>query len=123
MPVVYLCGAVSVSSLGYFSSVGYSSKPSQPSFPLYLRARHIQDYSKKKSGRKRKFINPQQDKAIHEKLIKRTKVIVRENFVVGYWELIPMESGAELSSPQDIATVRVTKEIPSAKNQRTAWYT
>ena len=34
--VVYPCGKVSVSSLGSFSSVGSSSKPSHPSFPLSL---------------------------------------------------------------------------------------
>ena len=34
MPVIYPCGVVSVSSLGYFSSVGYSSKPSHLSLSL-----------------------------------------------------------------------------------------
>ena len=37
-------------------------------------------------------------------------MIVRAKLVVGYWELIHMESGAELSAPQDIATVRVAEE-------------
>ena len=36
LPVVYPCGTVSVSSLGYFSSVGSTSKPSHPSLPLSL---------------------------------------------------------------------------------------
>ena len=36
VPGVYPRGAVSILSLGYFSSVGYSSKPSHPSFPLSL---------------------------------------------------------------------------------------
>ena len=65
LPFVYPCGTVSVSSLGYFSSVGSSSKPSRPSLPLSLRARHIQEYFKKKRGRKRKFIKPQQEKLLH----------------------------------------------------------
>ena len=46
MPVVFPCGAVSVSSLGSFSSVGSSSKPSYPSIPLYqitLYSRLFQD--------------------------------------------------------------------------------
>ena len=34
--VVYSCWTVSVSSLGYFPSVGYSSKPSHPSLPVFL---------------------------------------------------------------------------------------
>ena len=55
--------------------------------------------------------------------MKRSKVIVWSRFVVGYWELIPMESGAELLAPQDTSTVRVTKEIPEAKKQRTSWWT
>ena len=40
--VVYPCGTVSVSSLGYFLSIGSSSKPSHLSFTLYLISRHIQ---------------------------------------------------------------------------------
>ena len=54
VPFVYPCGAVSVSSLGYFLYVGSSSKPSHPSLPVSVRARHIQEYSKKKRGEKRK---------------------------------------------------------------------
>ena len=100
VPFVYPRGAVSVSSLGYFSSVSSSSKPSHPSLPLSLGARHIQEYFKKKRGRKRKFVNPQQEKARREDRINQGKVIVRAKLVVGYWELIPMESGAELSAPQ-----------------------
>ena len=47
VPVVYPCGTVSISSLGS------SSKPYQPSFPLSPGACHIQEYlSKKKRGRK-----------------------------------------------------------------------
>ena len=36
MTVVYPRGKVSVSSLGYFSSVGSSSKPSHPSLPFSI---------------------------------------------------------------------------------------
>ena len=36
VPFVYPRGTVSVSSLGYFSSVGSSSKPSHPYLPLSL---------------------------------------------------------------------------------------
>ena len=87
---VYPRGTVSVSSLGYFSSVRSSSKPSHHSSLLSLGARHIQEYFKKKMGRKRKFIKPQQEKARHEERMKRDKVVVRAKLVVGYWELIPM---------------------------------
>ena len=51
VPFVYPRGTVSVSSLGSFSSVGSSYKPSHPSLPLYLGARHIQEYFKKKRGK------------------------------------------------------------------------
>ena len=70
VPFVYPCGTVSVSSLGSFSSVGSSSKPSHPSLPLSLGERHIQEYFKKKRGRKLTFINPQQEKARHEERMK-----------------------------------------------------
>ena len=66
VPFVYPCGKVSVSSLGSFSYVGSSSKPSHPSLPLSLGAHHIQEYSKKKRRRKRKFIKQHQEKARHE---------------------------------------------------------
>ena len=54
--VVYPRGTVSISSLGYFSSFGSSSKPHHPSFPLSLGARHVQEYFKKNRGRKRKCV-------------------------------------------------------------------
>ena len=50
VPFVYPRGTVSVSSLGYFLSVGSSSKPSRPSLPVSVGARHIQEYFKKKRG-------------------------------------------------------------------------
>ena len=66
VPLVYPLGAVSVSSLGSFFSVGSSSKHYHTYLPVSLRAHHIQDYSKNKRGRKRKFIKPQQEKDRYE---------------------------------------------------------
>ena len=91
VPFVYPRGTVSVLSLGSFLYVGSSSKPSHTSLPLSLGARHIQEYFKKKRGRKLKFIKPHQEKARHEDRMNQVKVIVRAKLVVGYWELIPME--------------------------------
>ena len=51
-PVVNPHGMVSVSSLCYFSSVGSSSKPYNPSVTLSLGVHHIREYFKKKRGRK-----------------------------------------------------------------------
>ena len=85
VPFVYPRGTLSVSSLGSFSSVGSYSKPSHPYLPFSLGARHIQDYFKKKRGRKRKFVKPHQEKARHEERMKRVKVIVKAKLVVGYW--------------------------------------
>ena len=54
VPVVYPCGAVSVSSLGSFSYVVSSSKtyfkPSYPYLPVSIVARHIQYYFNDKRG-------------------------------------------------------------------------
>ena len=52
VPFVYPRGTVSVSSLGSFSSVGSSSKPSHPYLPLSLVAHNGQEYFKRKRGRK-----------------------------------------------------------------------
>ena len=56
MPVVYPCGAVSVSSLGSFSYVVSSSKtyfkPSYPYLPVSILARHIQYYFNDKRGKR-----------------------------------------------------------------------
>ena len=49
--------------------------------------------------------------------MRRGEVIVREKLVVGYWELIPMEPGAEILAPQDTSIVRVAKERREAKKQ------
>ena len=76
MPVVYPCGTVSVSSLGYFSSVGSLSKPSNPSLPLSLGVHRIQEYFNKKRGRKRKIITPQEEKASHEEQRYQLRVTV-----------------------------------------------
>ena len=54
--------------------------------------------------------------------MKRVKVIVRANLVVGYWELIPMESWNELLDPHDTSTVRVSEERRSGKIKRTQWW-
>ena len=85
VPFVYPSGTVSVSSLSYFLSIGSSSKPSHPYLPLSLGARHIQEYIKKKRGRKRKKIKPQQEKSRHEERMKQYKVVFRAKLVVGYW--------------------------------------
>ena len=50
MPVVYPHGTVSVSSLGYFLSIGSSYKPSHTSLPLYLGVHRIKEHYKKKKG-------------------------------------------------------------------------
>ena len=36
--------------------------------------------------------------------------------------MIPIESGDELSAPQDTATVRVAEEIRASKKQRNYWW-
>ena len=59
VPVVYPRGTVSVSSPVHFLSVGSSSKPYHPSLPIYVEARHIQEYFNKKRGMERKFIKTQ----------------------------------------------------------------
>ena len=91
VPVFYLRGTVSVSSLGSFSSVGSSSKPSYLSLPLSLGVHCIQDYFNNRRGRKLKYIDPQEDKARREQNIRQTKVKFQEKLVVGYWGLVPME--------------------------------
>ena len=118
VPNVYHRGPVIVSSLGSFSSVGSSYKLYHPSLPFSVRAHHIQEYFNNKRGRKLKFINPHQEKAKHEERMKQGKVIFREKLVVGYWYLIPMESGAELLALKDKATVTVAEERWAAKKPR-----
>ena len=105
MPVVYPRGTVSVSSLGYFLPVGSSSKPSHPSLTLSLGVHRIQYYFKKKRGRKKKYIKPQEEKARCEHQMNQMSVTVQAKLVVGYWELLPIESGYDNSSYQETATV------------------
>ena len=54
--------------------------------------------------------------------MKQVKVIVRANLVVGYWELIPMESWDEFSAPHDTSTFRVSEERRSGKKKRIQWW-
>ena len=68
--------------------------------------------------RKLRFIHSQKKKASHDERNKQSKVSVQSKFVVGYSNLIPLESGAELSSLQDTATVMVAKERLTEKKQR-----
>ena len=75
-PVVFPCGKVSVLSLGYFSSVGSSFKPSNPSLPLYIGVNHIQEYFNKNRGRKKKLIKPQEEKDRHEETRNQMRVTV-----------------------------------------------
>ena len=82
--------------------------------PVPAGERHIQDYFNNKRGRKRKLINSQQEKARHEERIKQRNLIVQAKLIVGYLELIPKESGGELSATQDTAVVRVAEERPEA---------
>ena len=91
IPVVYLRGMVYVSSLGYFSYVGSSYKNYLTYLPLSLGGSHIEEYFNKKSGKKQKFIMPQQEKARREDRRKQTRVAVRAKLLVGFGLLIPME--------------------------------
>ena len=121
IPIFYPRGMVSVSSLGSFPSVGSSSKPSHNSLPLSLVVHYIQYYLKKKMERKQKYINPQEDKARHEEQKKKMWVKVQAKSVFCYWELVPMESGADNSSEQDTSTVTKELKEPSAKQKCTLW--
>ena len=55
--------------------------------------------------------------------MKQDKVIVQENLVVGYWELIPMGLGAELLTLQDTSTVRVAEGRRVENKQNNYWWT
>ena len=83
--VVYPRGMVSVSSLGFFLSVGSSYKPYHPSLTLFLGVKCIQEYFKKKRGRNQKHINSNKEKSRHEEKRKQIRVTVKEKLVVGYW--------------------------------------
>ena len=84
VPFVYPRGTVSVSSLGSFSSVGSSSKPSYLSLPLSLGLHCIQDYFNNRRGRKRKYIDPQEDKARRKQQMNKMRVTFQVKLVVGY---------------------------------------
>ena len=84
MPVVYPRGTVSVSSLGSFSSIGSSYKPSHPSLPLSLGVNRIQEYFNNKRGRKRKYIKPQEEKTRRKQQMQQMRVTVLAKLVVGY---------------------------------------
>ena len=111
MSVVSPRESVSVSSIGYFSSIGSSSRPSHSSFNLSLGSRYIQEYFKKKKGRKQKFINPQQEKARHEERRKQMRVTFQAKLVVGFGELIPLESGYDKPEEQGTGTVTKDNEV------------
>ena len=91
MPVVYPHGTVSVSSLSSFSYAGSSYKPACLSITLSLVVHLIQDYFKKERGRKRKYITPQEEKSRREQKMKKMRVTIRANLVIGYWGLVPMK--------------------------------
>ena len=76
VPVVYPRGTVSVSSLGYFSSVGSFSKPSRSSLPLSIRVHHIKGGFKNKNMRRKKNINSQQERTRCEERRKQMRVAV-----------------------------------------------
>ena len=82
IPVVCPRGKVSVSSLGYFSYVGYSSKPSRPFLPLFIGALHIQDYFKNNRVSNPKCINTQEEKARREEKRKQIRVTLQVKLVV-----------------------------------------
>ena len=94
-----LVGRLLSHQLGFFPVVS-SSKTSYISLPVSLGARHNQEYSEDKRGRKIKLIKPQKDKARQEEQMKESIVIVQEKLVVGYWDLIPMLLGLNFRLPR-----------------------
>ena len=124
MSVVSPRGLVSVSSLGYFSSIDSSFKHYHSSFTLSLRARHIQEYFKKKRGRN--FIKTQHDKDRRGEQRKKMRVTVRAKLVVRFWVLITLVSVSDNSSGQDSVTVTKenedqVEEEPEAKQNMTSF--
>ena len=51
--------------------------------------------------------------------MKQMGAAVPENLVVGYWKLVPIESGADKSSEQETATVTKELEETPVKQKRT----
>ena len=60
-------------------------------------------------------MKPQEDKERCEERKKQMMVTVPVKLVVGFGELIPMESGSDNSENQDTATVTKDNEEPAAK--------
>ena len=54
--------------------------------------------------------------------MKQMRVTSRAKLVVGYWELVPMESGADNSSEQDTATVTKEVEEPTENQKKNFWW-
>ena len=85
------------------------------SLSLSLGIHRIQENFKKKRGRKQTYINPQKGNSRREQQMKQIRVTFRAKLVVGYWELVPMESVADNSSEKDTATVTNELEEPTSK--------
>ena len=49
-------------------------------------------------------------------------VTVQAKLVVGYWELVPTESGSDNSSEKGTSTVTKELEEPTAKRKKTLWW-
>ena len=109
-PVVYPCGTVHVLSLSYFLYVVSSYNTSHPPLSsLSLGVHRIQEYFEKNRVRRKKYIKPQEEKARRENQMKQMRVTVQAKLVLGYWELVHMEPGADNSSEKD--TAKVIKEL------------
>ena len=115
MPVVYPRGTVRVLSLSSFLYVVSSSNTSHPPLTLSHVLNHIQEYFKKNRGRRKKYIKPQEEKARRKNHMKQMRVTFRAKLVLGYWELVSMEPGADNSSEQVTAIVTKELEEPATK--------
>ena len=69
-----------------------------------------------------KYIKPQEDKARHEDQSNKIRVTFPAKLLVGYWDLVPMESGADNSSEQGKATVTKKLEEPAEKQKCNLWW-
>ena len=54
--------------------------------------------------------------------MKQMRVTVQAKLVVGYWDLVPMESGYDDSLDQDTDTVTKELEETSEKRKMTLWW-
>ena len=59
---------------------------------------------------------------MHKQQMKKMRVTVQAKLVVGYWYLVPMESGSDNSSDQDTSTVTKELEESSAKRNSNMWW-